>query len=134
MTIGLRIFWPSHPPVAASSAVSQSSGQSFAYSFLPTTPRDDAVAVQLGVPSHKGPQRTHTSKLLPGLLSLAGYFHQRTSEPVQRQSCHAWHTKKKRSCRKKRWPEFDVNAIVGLVELSRKIAADAALALLYASI
>ena len=42
--------------------------------------------------------------------------------------------KKKRSCRKKRWPEFDVNAIVGLVELSRKIAADAALALLYASI
>ncbi|MBT9585162.1 hypothetical protein IV102_17595 [bacterium] len=36
-------------------------GRSFAYSFLPTPPRGDAVAVRLGVPSHQGPQRTFTS-------------------------------------------------------------------------
>ncbi len=36
-------------------------------------PRGDAVAVRLGVPGHQGPQRTLTSKSLPGPLSLAGY-------------------------------------------------------------
>ena len=49
-----------------------SSGRGFACSFLPTTPHGDAVAVRLAVPSHQGPQRTCTSKSLPGSLSLAG--------------------------------------------------------------
>ncbi len=71
-TLGFPTVTPLHPSGSRLICGSCSSGQSFACSFLPTPPRDDAVAVQLGVPGHKGPQRTFTSKSLPGLLSLAG--------------------------------------------------------------
>lgn len=47
-------------------------GPAVSFGFLPTTPRDVAVAVRLGVPTTRGPQRTFTSKSLPGSLSLAG--------------------------------------------------------------
>jgi hypothetical protein len=47
--IGLRVFWPPRPDADASCA-SCSSGRHFAYSFLQTPPRDDALAVRLTVP------------------------------------------------------------------------------------
>jgi hypothetical protein len=50
VTFGLRVFWPPRPPSGRLVCASCSSGRSFAHSFLPTTPRDAAVAVRLGVP------------------------------------------------------------------------------------
>ena len=47
---GLQTFWPPCPHRSCLVYSSCSSGQSFAFSFLPTTPRDIAVAVQLAVP------------------------------------------------------------------------------------
>ncbi len=54
--IGLRVLSPSRPPDRRLVYGSCSSGRGFAYSFLPTTPHDDAVAVQLGVPATKAPR------------------------------------------------------------------------------
>jgi len=71
---GLRVAWPPHPPRGRLVCGSCSSGQSFAFSFLPASPREATVAVQLGVPGTQGPQRTSTSKSLPGSLSLPGSF------------------------------------------------------------
>ncbi len=63
--IGLRVFWPSRPPTSRLVCTSCSSGQEFAYSFLPTPPRGDAVAVRLGVPAIKVPR---------GLPSFKGHL------------------------------------------------------------
>jgi hypothetical protein len=63
---------PARPPDRRLLCGSCSSGQGFAYSFLPTLPHANAVAVQLGVPATKAPQRTCTSQSLPGSLSLPG--------------------------------------------------------------
>jgi hypothetical protein len=54
--IGFQGCLPPRPPNGRLLCGSCSSGQSFAYSFLPTPPRDDAVAVQLGVPVTKAPR------------------------------------------------------------------------------
>jgi len=54
--IGLQVLWPPRPPDVRLGCGSCSSGQSFAYSFLPTPPRGDAVAVRLGVPVTKVPR------------------------------------------------------------------------------
>ena len=54
--IGFRVLWPSRPPDVRLLCGSCSSGQGFAYSFLPTLPRDNAVAVRLGVPATKAPR------------------------------------------------------------------------------
>ena len=51
--IGLRVFWPPRPPDERLLCGSCSSGQGFASSCLPTTPRGDAVAVRLEVPAIK---------------------------------------------------------------------------------
>jgi hypothetical protein len=51
--IGLRVISPPRPTGGRLLCASCSSGQSFAYSFLPTPPRGDAVAVQLTVPVTK---------------------------------------------------------------------------------
>ncbi len=51
--IGLRVSWPPRPPDGRLLCGSCSSGRGFACSFLPTTPRDDAVAVRLEVPATK---------------------------------------------------------------------------------
>ncbi len=53
---GLQVVWPPRPPSRRLVYGSCSSGQSFAYSFLPTYPREYAVAVQLGVPVTKAPR------------------------------------------------------------------------------
>ena len=63
--IGLRVFWPSRPPTSRLVCTSCSPGQEFAYSFLPTPPRGDAVAVRLGVPAIKVPR---------GLPSFKGHL------------------------------------------------------------
>ena len=51
--IGLWVFRPPRPPDGRLLCGSCSSGRGFACSFLPTTPRDDAVAVRLEVPATK---------------------------------------------------------------------------------
>ena len=51
--IGLRVFLPPRPPDGRLLCGSCASGRGFACSFLPTTPRDDAVAVRLEVPATK---------------------------------------------------------------------------------
>ena len=48
---GLRVSLPPRPPDGRLVCGSCSSGRGFACSFLPTTPRDDAVAVRLEVPA-----------------------------------------------------------------------------------
>jgi len=53
---GLRVSWPSRPPGGRLLCASCCSGRSFACRFLPTPPRDDAVAVQLGIPAIKAPR------------------------------------------------------------------------------
>ena len=53
---GLRVFWPSRPPNGRLLCGSFSSDQGFAYSFLPTLPRDSAVAVRPEVPATKAPR------------------------------------------------------------------------------
>lgn len=50
-----------------------SSGQGFACSFLPTPPRGGSSCCSARGSRHQGPQRTFTSKSLPGSLSLTGY-------------------------------------------------------------
>ena len=54
--IGLRVFWPARPTDRRLLCDSCSSGRSFAYSFLQTPPRNDALAVRLGVPAIKAPR------------------------------------------------------------------------------
>jgi hypothetical protein len=54
--IGLRVSLPSRPPNGHLICGSCSSGQGFAYSFLPTLPHGSAVAVQLEVPATKAPR------------------------------------------------------------------------------
>ena len=54
--IGLRVFVPPRPPPERLLCTSCSTGQESAYSFLPTPPRGDAVAVRLGVPAIKPPE------------------------------------------------------------------------------
>jgi hypothetical protein len=51
--IGLRVSLPPRPPDGRLLCGSCSSGRGFACSCLPTTPRDDAVAVRLEVPATK---------------------------------------------------------------------------------
>ena len=53
---GLQTFVPPCPHRSCLIYSSCSSGQSFACSFLPTAPRDDAVAVRLEVPVIKAPR------------------------------------------------------------------------------
>ena len=48
--IGLRVSWPPRPGSQRLICGSCSSGRDFAYSFLQTPPRDDALAVRLTVP------------------------------------------------------------------------------------
>jgi hypothetical protein len=71
---GLQVLLPPHPPRGRLLCGSCSSGQSFAFSFLPASPREATVAVRLGVPGTQGPQRTPTSKSLPARLSPHGSF------------------------------------------------------------
>ncbi len=73
---GLWVLLPPRPPRRRLICGSCSSGQSFAYSFLPTAPRGATVAVQLEVPGTQGPQGTHTPKSLPARLSPHGYQRQ----------------------------------------------------------
>ncbi len=51
--IGLRVSLPPRPPDVRLICSSYSSDQGFACSFLPTLPRDNAVAVRLEVPATK---------------------------------------------------------------------------------
>ncbi len=88
MAIGLQVIVPPRPPRGRLLCDSCSSGQSFAYGFLPASPREATVAVQLGVPSHRGPQGTLTPKSLPAWLSPHGYF------PPIGGTRHAWRTKR----------------------------------------
>jgi len=69
---GLQVFRPPRPPPRRLLCGSCSSGQSFAFSFLPASPHEATVAVLLGVPGTQGPQGTPTPKSLPGSLSLTG--------------------------------------------------------------
>ncbi len=73
VAIGLRVPTPPRPPSDRLLCDSCSSGQSFAFSFLPAAPHRTTLAVQLGVPSHRGPQGTFTPKSLPEWLSPHGY-------------------------------------------------------------
>ena len=86
VAFGLQVFMPPRPPRGRLLCGSCSSGQSFAYGFLPASPREATVAVQLGVPSHRGPQGTLTPKSLPAWLSPHGYF------PPIGGTRHAWRT------------------------------------------
>lgn len=52
----LRVLLPPRPPTGRLLCGSCSSGRGFAYSFLPTIPRDNAVAVRLGVPATRAPR------------------------------------------------------------------------------
>lgn len=70
--IGLQIPLPPRPSDDCLSCDSCSSGQSFASSFLPTSPRGDAVAHQLGVPVIEAPRGLPPPQSLPGSLSLTG--------------------------------------------------------------
>ena len=70
--LGLRESMPPHPPHGRLVCGSCSSGQSFAFSFLPASPHEATVAVQLGVPGTQGPQGTLTPKSLPVRLSPHG--------------------------------------------------------------
>jgi hypothetical protein len=70
--VGLRIFVPPRPPRARLLCGSCSSGQSFACSFLPTPPRGRCSCCSARGYRHLLPQRTCTSKSLPGSLSLTG--------------------------------------------------------------
>ena len=70
--IGLRVTSPPRPPGRRLLCASCSSGRSFAYSFLSTTPRDDAVAVQLGVPVTKVPRGLSPPSHFPPWLSPGG--------------------------------------------------------------
>ena len=72
VAFGLQVFTPPRPPRGCLLCGSCSSGQSFASGFLPASPREATVAVQLGVPSHQGPQGTLTPKSLPARLSPRG--------------------------------------------------------------
>jgi hypothetical protein len=68
--IGLRISLPPRPSRARLLCRSYSSGQSFACSFLPTSPHGRCSCCSARGSCHQGPQRTFTSKSLPGSLSL----------------------------------------------------------------
>ena len=54
--IGLRVRWPSRPSRERLVCDSCASGRGFAYSCLPAPPRDDTVAVRLGVPATETPR------------------------------------------------------------------------------
>jgi hypothetical protein len=69
---GLQVSQPPRPPRGRLVCGSCSSGRSFAYSFLPASPHEATVAVQLGVPGTQGPQGTLTPKSLPAQLSPCG--------------------------------------------------------------
>jgi hypothetical protein len=69
---GLQVCWPPRPPRGRLVCGSCSSGRSFACSFLPASPHEATVAVQLGVPGTQGPQGTLTPKSLPAQLSPCG--------------------------------------------------------------
>ncbi len=96
MAIGLQVIVPPHPPRSRLLCGSCSSGQSFAFSFLPAAPRETTLAVQLGVPSHQGPQGTLTPKSLPDRLSPHGSFARLHGGPR-----HAWRTRSPRLPRRR---------------------------------
>jgi hypothetical protein len=75
MTSGFRFVGP-FAHLTFASYGSCASDQSFAYGFLPTPHRCDAVATSAKGSCHQGPQRTFTSKSLPASLSLHGYLRQ----------------------------------------------------------
>ena len=54
--IGLRVLWPPRPPSVRLICGSCSSGRGFAFSFLRTPPRGDALAVRLGVATTCSPR------------------------------------------------------------------------------
>ena len=87
VAFGLQVLWPPRPPRGCLLCGSCSSGQSFVFGFLPASPREATVTVQLGVPSHRGPQGTLTPKSLPARLSPHGYC------PPIGGPRHAWRTK-----------------------------------------
>jgi hypothetical protein len=76
--IGLRVISPPRPTGGRLLCASCSSGQSFAYSFLPTPPRGDAVAVQLTVPVTKA--RRDLSSPRPRDMPSARYKEPRSQE------------------------------------------------------
>ena len=86
VAFGLQVLWPPRPPRGCLLCGSCSSGQSFVFGFLPASPREATVTVQLGVPSHRGPQGTLTPKSLPARLSPHGYC------PPIGGPRHAWRT------------------------------------------
>jgi hypothetical protein len=73
---GLQVFVPPHPPPGRLLCGSCSSGQSFAFRFLPASSHEATVAVRLGVPGTQGPQGTSTPKSLPARLSPHSYQRQ----------------------------------------------------------
>ena len=72
----LQVSLPPRPPPGCLLCGSCSSGQSFAFSFLPASPQKSTVAVQLGGPGTQGPQGPLTPKSLPVRLSPHGYQRQ----------------------------------------------------------
>jgi len=93
MTIGLRVFWPPHPPADGLICGSCSSGLDFACSFLQTPPHDGRPCCSARSSGHHGLQGTPTPKPLPGSVSLPGCNrHDRASHVASR---HAWRTKEK---------------------------------------
>jgi hypothetical protein len=81
---GLRVSWPARPSNDRLVCASCSSGRSFACVFLPTTPHDAAVAVQLGIPATRAPRGltppSHRAmpgapKKAPGVRHAGGFHH-----------------------------------------------------------
>jgi hypothetical protein len=87
--IGLQVFMPPRPPSVRLVRGSCTSGQSFAYGFLPTTPHDAAVAVPLGVPVIAAPRGLSPPRHFPNR------FRYRLLSASHGASRHAWRTRKK---------------------------------------
>ena len=68
--IGLRVSLPPRPPSVRLVCASCSSGRGFAYGFLPTSPRGDAVAVPLGVPTLRASRGLSPPNHFPGGFRL----------------------------------------------------------------
>ena len=82
MAIGFESYCPLAHRLDASYAVSVRRAEALSTASFPPRLAAVAVAVQLGVPGHRGPQRTFTSRSFPGPLSLAGYSYEKASKPA----------------------------------------------------